>query len=176
MLALSAWAGDGVLVQRLPSGLPLTGQVEMLADPDGTLTLDAVRAAGPERWARPADDIRLPGGESVHWLRIPLQAPDPGDTWLLAMGTTALNDVTLYGPFDADGRALAAPAAPGCVPPTTPARWPASAPSSTSCCRQRALTSRTCGCRRPGRRSPPPVCGTRWITWSGGRPSGCSTA
>lgn len=109
MLALSAWAGDGVLVQRLPSGLPLTGQVEMLADPDGTLTLDAVRAAGPERWARPADDIRLPGGESVHWLRIPLQTPDPGDTWLLAMGTTALNDVTLYGPFDADGRALAAP-------------------------------------------------------------------
>ena len=50
MLALSAWAGDGVLVQRLPSGLPLTGQVKMLADPDGTLTLDAVRAAGPARW------------------------------------------------------------------------------------------------------------------------------
>lgn len=110
LTGLTAWADDGVRLQRLPAGWPLEGQVEVLADPDGTLTIDDVRAAARQgRFSRPADGVWVPGDDAVLWLRIVLQAPAPGGDWLLALPTTALGDVTLHGPFDAGGRALAPP-------------------------------------------------------------------
>lgn len=109
-VSTAARADGGLALQRLPNGLSAAGYVAVLADPGGTLTVDDVLAAARQgRLSRVEGDVRSPGHDAVQWLHLVLQSSAPGGEWLLALPTTALGDVTFYGPFDADGRALAPP-------------------------------------------------------------------
>ncbi len=107
----------GVVPVRGPGGLALQGQVAVLADPTGLLTLDEVRAASAAaRWSTPNQPLRA-GGPTVWWQRLVLQPQQAHGRWLLALPSTALRDVTLFGPFAADGTALAPPQASGLIRP-----------------------------------------------------------
>lgn len=110
-------AGEAVVPVRAPSGLPLLGRVAVLADPSGQLTLDEVRSASAAaRWSTPIQPLRA-GGPTVWWQRLVLQPQQAHGRWLLALPSTALRDVTLFGPFAADGTALAPPQTSGLIRP-----------------------------------------------------------
>lgn len=109
--------GTAVVPVRTPGGLPLQGRVSVLSDPSALLTLDEVRdASAATRWSTPNQPLRA-GGSTVWWQRLVLQPQQAHGRWLLALPSTALRDVTLYGPFAADGTALAPPQASGLIRP-----------------------------------------------------------
>ena len=98
--------GTAVVPVRAPGGLPLQGRVSVLSDPSALLTLDEVRdASAATRWSTPNQPLRA-GGSTVWWQRLVLQPQQAHGRWLLALPSTALRDVTLFGPFAADGTAL----------------------------------------------------------------------
>jgi len=114
---LQGGTGMAVVPMRAPGGQSLQGRVAVLSDPTGRLTLDQVRAASAaNRWSTPNQPLRA-GGPTVWWQRLVLQPQQAHGRWLLALPSTALRDVTLYGPFAADGTALAAPQASGLIRP-----------------------------------------------------------
>ena len=106
-----------VLLERLPHGLHLQGRVALLADPTGTLTLEQVRQpAHAASWHYPEQLLRA-HGPTTWWLRIRVVQPSPGGHWLLDLPSTALRDVTFYGPLTSAGERLAAPLSTGLLHP-----------------------------------------------------------
>ena len=106
-----------VVLERLPHGLHLQGRVALLADPTGALTLEQVRQpVHAASWLYPVQLLRA-HGPTVWWLRIRVAQPSPGGHWLLELPTTALRDVTFYGPLTATGERLAAPLTTGLIHP-----------------------------------------------------------
>ena len=116
--AALAVAGPGpVVLERVAGGLALQGRVALLADPGGQLALAEVRRLGAGAgWSWPTGLLRA-SGPTAWWLRIDVEQTQPDQRWLLALPSTALRDVRAYGPFDAQGRALAAPVASGLIRP-----------------------------------------------------------
>ena len=126
LLTAGAWAqgpsvpalpSAPVVLERLPQGLPLQGRVALLADPSGALSLQDVRdPIHAASWQYPAELLRA-HGPTVWWLRIRVAQPSPNGHWLLELPTTALRDVTFYGPVTAAGDSLAEPLATGLIRP-----------------------------------------------------------
>jgi diguanylate cyclase (GGDEF)-like protein len=106
-----------VVLERLPHGLHLQGRVALLADPTGALTLEQVRQpVHAASWLYPVQLLRA-HGPTVWWLRIRVAQPSPGGHWLLELPTTALRDVTFYGPLTPAGERLAGPLTTGLIHP-----------------------------------------------------------
>jgi diguanylate cyclase (GGDEF)-like protein len=75
---------------------------EFLEDPDGSLTIDAVRASPATAWRKPATaggDLNFGYTRSTYWLRLTVYPAAPSDDWLLEVGYPTLDSVTLYGPL-----------------------------------------------------------------------------
>jgi len=111
LVAHGATASDpeAVRLQRLKQGLQLEPQLQMLRDPRAILRAESLIAGGEASAWQPMQQSQHLGGEQVLWLRVRLEQADAHGHWLLAMPTTALSEVTLYGPYNAAGRALRAP-------------------------------------------------------------------
>ena len=67
--------------------------------------------AAPPSWPLPIQ------GDAGVWMKLRIQQPTPNGDWVLALPTTAVRDLTFYGPFDAQGRALTGPVRTGLVHP-----------------------------------------------------------
>jgi diguanylate cyclase (GGDEF)-like protein len=114
----SLWASP-ITLDDHPGGFTLsdTDHIQWLADPPGHLTLEDVRS-GP--WAERFETPQTPqrGTEGVaHWIKVELQQRGQGGDWVLATQTTALKEVHFYGPFGANGQALAPPVVSGLTEP-----------------------------------------------------------
>lgn len=99
-------------------GRPLDHIAQHWVDSTGAAGLDAARAAWAQGQFQPAQgDARTPPPDQAQWIRLAVERTQaPGD-WLLALHTTAIDDVRFFGPFDAQGRALAPPVETGLVQP-----------------------------------------------------------
>ena len=97
-------------------GLPVGAQSLHWVDPSGSADLagaQAAHAAGRFQPVQPG--TRTGQDEEVHWLRIAVEQTRHHGDWVLALHTTAIDDVRFYGPFDARGEALAPPVLTGLV-------------------------------------------------------------
>lgn len=96
-----------LLLQNLPEGQSLTGQVQVLIDPTGRLDLPAVQAS--QKFVQPPQVLRTPGDHQVLWLRVLVQQKEAQGDWLLLFPSTAMHALAFYGPFNPAGAALAEP-------------------------------------------------------------------
>lgn len=79
-------------------------------DPSGTADLanaQAAFAAGRFKAAQPGE--RTGAAPQARWVRVELMTSQPHGDWMLALHTTAIDEVAFFGPFDAEGKALSAP-------------------------------------------------------------------
>lgn len=107
LMAWSPGQASPLRLVHLPEGQSLTGQVEVLVDPDGRADLAAVRAS--QSFTQPLQVLRTPGDDQVLWLRVQVQQTEPQGDWLLLFPSTAMHDLVFHGPFNQAGEALAAP-------------------------------------------------------------------
>ncbi len=104
-------------ISRQPEGLAAVRHLQFFEDTTRGLTIEQVRA--PENQSRFAfPDNPLVGKESdrVLWFKLQLQLANPADApqeWLMLVPTVSTHDLQLYGPFDANGRAVAPPVVTG---------------------------------------------------------------
>jgi len=113
------WAAPVVLDDH-PRGLSLneTGQLLALTDNLGTLTLDEIlQPAQTARFAPVPPAQQHSPSEKPRWFKVQLEQRAQTGDWVLATQTTALQDARFHGPFDATGRALAAPVHTGLSQP-----------------------------------------------------------
>ncbi len=104
-------------------GLPLSGHIGVLADPDAVLGVEDLLAPKAQAALRyPTEAFRSRAGQGVLWMQFSLHvpaiptasdAPTDDGRWLLAVPSVAARDVRLYGPFDANGRELSLPVVTG---------------------------------------------------------------
>ncbi|MFC7461689.1 diguanylate cyclase domain-containing protein [Hydrogenophaga defluvii] len=119
-LCLLCWqtlAPAAVLLDRTEGrGQPVGAQALHWVDTSGDADLNSAQAAhAAGRFEPMVPGTRSGQDEQVHWLRMEVeQARHHGD-WVLALHTTAIDDVRFFGPFDARGQALAPPVLTGLV-------------------------------------------------------------
>jgi diguanylate cyclase (GGDEF)-like protein len=114
--ALAQPAPEPVFMALQPgsSGADLAGRVGFLSDPNGTLTIDDVRSAAVQaQLTYPVGPQNKGGDDAAMWFVIQLKQEQTGANWVLTLPTAWLRDVRMYGPFDASGKALAAPIVTG---------------------------------------------------------------
>lgn len=114
-----AWATP-IVLKAHPQGLSLaeTGQLLWLADDSGTLTLDEVLDPAHAARFKPMPPTKRQGDSTQsYWFKVELEQRAQSADWVLATQTTALKDVRFYGPFDANGQALAPPVHTGLSQP-----------------------------------------------------------
>jgi len=109
--------GQQVLQARMP-GSELTGQVRYLIDASGQRQVADLRSPAAEaELAIAKQDLRSGLDHRPHWLKIDLvQSGGPGD-WVLALPTTGIQDLQFHGPYDGEGKLLAAPVYTGLAHP-----------------------------------------------------------
>lgn len=110
--ALPAAGAAPLLLQAGPVGTSLGGtrHLQWLSDDTGQLSLEDVRSpAHADRFATAPPAALRDATQRAQWFRVEVEQREPGGDWLMATSTTALGDVRFYGPFDASGKALAAP-------------------------------------------------------------------
>lgn len=96
----------------------LDSQPEHWVDTTDQADLPAAQAAhAAGRFAPLAAGASTGRSQQTHWLRIDLQQVSAHGDWVLALQTTAIDDVRFFGPFDATGQALGAPIYTGLVRP-----------------------------------------------------------
>ena len=118
--APSAFAAAPLALDTLRQGVPLseTGHLLWLADAADAMAIDAVRAPhNAARFVAAPHPLRAAHRQQPYWLKVQLQQPAGSGDWVLATHTTSLHQVDFYGPFDATGRALAAPVHTGLSQP-----------------------------------------------------------
>ncbi|MDP3519635.1 MAG: diguanylate cyclase [Hydrogenophaga sp.] len=107
-----------VVLDAAASGQRVGAQASHWADTSGTADLAAAQAAfvaGRFEPARPG--MRTGNPDHAHWLRIDVEQTRAHGDWVLALHTTAIDDVRFFGPINAQGQALAPPVATGLVQP-----------------------------------------------------------
>lgn len=114
LLAASAFSSGAtpVRLDALRQGVSLseTGQLFWLADASGMLTIDGARAPGnAARFVAAPHPPRPASRSQPYWFKVEMEQSTSTGDWVLATHTTSLQDVDFYGPFDANGRALAPP-------------------------------------------------------------------
>lgn len=103
-------------VERLPLGLSLAGRLAVLPDTGAPVAaLQALLDSGA--YQVPSGPLRSEPGQGARWLRAELAHSGPPSDWLLAFPSTAINRIELHGPYDAQGRLLAAPQVTGMALP-----------------------------------------------------------
>lgn len=114
-----ALAQQTVVLTPHAQGQWLQGQVGVLHDPSGRLTLrDILQRPEGLPWETPAEPLRL-HGPSAWWLKIRWVADARHNQWILAFPTTAIRDIEFHGPFAANGLAVGPGAATGLIRPFT---------------------------------------------------------
>lgn len=104
-----------LLLENLPQGQSLTGQVQVLADPTGQADLAAVQAS--QGFSQPGQVLRTLGDHQVLWLRVQVQQKEAQGDWLLLFPSTAMHALAFHGPFNQAGEALAPPVYTGLSQP-----------------------------------------------------------
>lgn len=110
LVAPWSWAGAAPVVLRAaPQGTSLSGSVGYLVDPSGQLGLAQIRA-NPSLYpfAYPQDNISR-GDAQATWFVIQLHQSQVSGDWVLSLPTTNIEDLQYFGPYSADGQALAEP-------------------------------------------------------------------
>jgi diguanylate cyclase (GGDEF)-like protein len=107
-----AYAGGAdnrvVLLEPQAHGQSLQGHIGVWIDERGTATWDDVRhPAMAERWLYPVGPVRTGTNQHPHWLKVQLEQRSLHHDWLLALPTTAIQDLRIFGPFNEQGQALA---------------------------------------------------------------------
>ena len=115
------WArATPIVLDEHRQGLLLSeaGPLQWLVDDSGSLTLDDLRdPAHAARFVSGTSPPRRSASAQPHWFKVELEQRAESGDWVLATQTTALKDVRFYGPFDAQGRALAPPVHTGLSQP-----------------------------------------------------------
>lgn len=95
-------------------GLPVGSLALHWVDTSGNADLAGAQAAhAAGRFEPILPGTRTGQDDQVHWLRIAVEQTRHHGDWVLALHTTAIDDVRFYGPFDARGQALAPPVLTG---------------------------------------------------------------
>jgi diguanylate cyclase (GGDEF)-like protein len=107
-------------VERQPNGLPAVQHLQVFEDETRSLGIEQVRAPSQQgRFAFPDDPLRGKESDRVLWFKLQMRLADPADAadaareWLMLVPTVSTHDLRFYGPFDENGRALAAPVTTG---------------------------------------------------------------
>lgn len=102
---------------READGQSLIGHLQLFEDTTRALTIDQVRTPSQEaRFAFPDDPLVGKESDRVLWFKLQLRLADPADAvreWLLLVPTVSTHDLSVFGPYDASGRALAPPVTTG---------------------------------------------------------------
>ncbi|MDQ8018902.1 MAG: diguanylate cyclase [Bordetella sp.] len=104
-------AREPLRLARQAGGMAAVHALQVLEDDSRALTLEQVRSA-PDmaRFAYPPDPLRGKEADRVLWFRLEMRLADPADAsrdWLMVVPTVSTHEIRFYGPFDADGKALA---------------------------------------------------------------------
>jgi len=104
-------------IRHQPNGLPAVQQLQVFEDKTRSLDIEQVRTPPQEaRFAFPDDPLRGKESDRVLWFKLQMRLADPADAareWLMLVPTVSTHDLRFYGPYDEDGRALAAPVTTG---------------------------------------------------------------
>ncbi|WP_285409997.1 diguanylate cyclase [Variovorax sp. efr-133-TYG-130] len=114
-------AGDAqrgpLLIRHQPNGLPAVRHLQVFEDKTRSLSIEQVRTPPQEaRFAFPDDPLRGKESDRVLWFKLQMRLADPAEAsreWLMLVPTVSTHDLRFYGPYDADGHALAAPVTTG---------------------------------------------------------------
>ena len=120
MVGGGAWAQDCVTaLQPGAKGVALAECTSWLIDGGGAMNLEAARQAAQQgRFSHTGKPVFIAGGGQAVWLRIPLHQSGSEGNWVISLpGATFVQDMRFYGPFDANGWALAAPVLTGSQKP-----------------------------------------------------------
>lgn len=110
VVVLDASAIGGTTAAPTRHWIDSTGEADLAA-------AEAAFLAG--RFVAAPPGLRTGDADQAHWLRIEVEQRLPHGDWVLALHSTAIDDVRFYGPFNAQGQALAAPVLTGLVAPYT---------------------------------------------------------
>lgn len=111
-------ASAALVLQVTPKGQSPGAALSQWTDPEGSAGLQDARIAFEQgRFGPVAKGQRLQDPELAVWLRIELEQVAAGGDWMLALHTTAIDDVQFFGPFDTQGLALAPEVHTGLVQP-----------------------------------------------------------
>ena len=111
-----AWAQDCKLeLQPGARDHALAACTSWLIDGSGAMDLEAARQAAQQgTFSYTGKPVFIAGGGQAVWLRIPLHQSGTEGNWVISLpGATFVQDMRFYGPFDANGQALAAPVLTG---------------------------------------------------------------
>ena len=115
-LLWQAPAGAALVLAPTGGGQAVGAMAQHWVDPSGDADLAAAQSAhAAGRFAPWVNGARTDRADDAHWLRIELRQTRPHGDWVLALHTTAIDDVRFYGPFTAQGQALAPPVLTGLV-------------------------------------------------------------
>lgn len=105
------------LVSAKAGGMPIVPFMGMFEDKGRLLDIEQVRTPENEaRFAYPDNPLKGAESDRVLWFRVRLQLADPADAlreWLLLVPTVSTHELRFYGPYNAQGHALAAPVVTG---------------------------------------------------------------
>ena len=104
----SPWADQSVFPrtrQGIEQKRDLDGEIDLLRDPEGRLSIEEVAAPASQSRFKPLTrGVALGFTRDVAWLRIPLRrAANAPASWRLEAGNAVIDDFQLYAP-DADQR------------------------------------------------------------------------
>ncbi|RZI63425.1 MAG: GGDEF domain-containing protein, partial [Variovorax sp.] len=102
---------------RQPQGLSAVSRLQFFEDTTRALTIEQVRTPEQEaRFGYPNDPLVGKESDRVLWFKVQMQLADPAEAtreWLMLVPTVSTHELRVYGPYDAQGRALAAPVVTG---------------------------------------------------------------
>lgn len=104
-------------VARHAGGMTVVPFMGVFEDTGRQMDIEAVRQPVNEaRFAYPENPLKGAESDRVLWFRLRLQLADPADAqreWLLLVPTVSTHEMRFYGPYDAQGQALAEPVVTG---------------------------------------------------------------
>ncbi len=105
------------LVSSKAGGMLIVPFMGMFEDKGRVLDIEQVRTPENEsRFAYPDNPLKGAESDRVLWFRVRLQLADPADAlreWLLLVPTVSTHELRFYGPYNAQGQALATPVVTG---------------------------------------------------------------
>lgn len=95
-------------------GQPLAGMMGVFIDTSGQMDIDEVRdPAFQARFEVPTGPVATNMNPQPYWFRIPVRQTGSEGDWLISVPSVAASELAFHGPYDASGRALAAPVVMG---------------------------------------------------------------
>lgn len=105
------------LISAKPGGMLIVPFMGMFEDQGRALGIEQVRTPENEaRFAYPDNPLKGAESDRVLWFRVRLQLADPADAlreFLLLVPTVSTHELRFYGPYNAQGQALAPPVVTG---------------------------------------------------------------